>query len=121
MLRERERAMDLSAANASLSHNQSAHDLTPLEPGQRARIQNPENGRWDRSGTIMEQTVPRQYLIRLDGSGRATHRNRRHLRPANNQSPAGTRQGSTNSVPGRPPSPRPQRIKRAPRRLGITT
>ncbi|KAK4301580.1 hypothetical protein Pmani_026358 [Petrolisthes manimaculis] len=35
MLREQERAMSRSAANASLSHNQSAHDPTPLEPGQR--------------------------------------------------------------------------------------
>ncbi|KAK3885183.1 hypothetical protein Pcinc_009086 [Petrolisthes cinctipes] len=47
------------APNASLRYDQSAHDFTPLEPGQRTLIQNPATGRWDLAGTIMEQTTPR--------------------------------------------------------------
>ena len=81
LLRERERAMVRSGDSAAFRHNQTAHNLEPLTPGQRTRIQNPGSRRWDRAGTVLETTAPRQYLVRLDGSGRATIRNRRHLRP----------------------------------------
>ncbi|KAK8406329.1 hypothetical protein O3P69_007194, partial [Scylla paramamosain] len=80
-LRDRERAMIQTSVNSSIRHDQQAHSLTPLRPGQRARIQNPSSGRWDRVGTVLELSAPRQYLLRLDGSGRASIRNRRHLRP----------------------------------------
>ncbi|KAK8385706.1 hypothetical protein O3P69_016466 [Scylla paramamosain] len=80
-LRDRERAMIQTSVNSSIRHDQQAHSLTPLRPGQRARIQNPSNGRWDRVGTVLERSAPRQYLLRLDGSGRVSIRNRRHLRP----------------------------------------
>ncbi|KAK3887156.1 hypothetical protein Pcinc_008746 [Petrolisthes cinctipes] len=56
---QQERSMCRSTANASLRYDQSAHDFTPLEPGQRTLIQNPATGRWDLAGTIMEQTTPR--------------------------------------------------------------
>ncbi|KAG0710910.1 hypothetical protein GWK47_021808 [Chionoecetes opilio] len=62
-------------------YDQTAHNLEPLTPGLRTRIQNPGSGRWDRTGTVLESTAPRQYLMRLDGSGRTTIRNRRHLCP----------------------------------------
>ena len=35
--------------------------------------------RWDRSGKIVECLPHRQYKIKLDGTGRLTLRNRRHL------------------------------------------
>ncbi|MPC92792.1 hypothetical protein E2C01_087900 [Portunus trituberculatus] len=75
-LRERERAMARLGDIAALRHNQTAHNLKPLVPGQRTRIQNSGNGRWDRAGTVLKITVPRKYLVQLDGSGRATIRNR---------------------------------------------
>lgn len=120
-LRARERAMIHTAVTSSLRHDQRAHQLTPLGPGQRVRIQNPSSGRWDRMGTVIELSAPRQYLMRLDGSGRAAIRNRRHLRPLAS-SPQLSEQES--SVPAASPespvpaaSPRPHRIRRAPKHL----
>ncbi|KAG0723661.1 hypothetical protein GWK47_042256 [Chionoecetes opilio] len=81
LLRERERAMARSGDSAASRHDQTAHNLEPLTPGLRTRILNPGSGRWDRAGIVLETTAPRQYLVRLDGSGRTTIRNRRHLRP----------------------------------------
>ncbi|XP_063859146.1 uncharacterized protein LOC135100114 [Scylla paramamosain] len=40
-LRDRERAMIQTSVNSSIQHDQQAHSLTPLRPGQRARIQKP--------------------------------------------------------------------------------
>ncbi|KAK8389131.1 hypothetical protein O3P69_020840 [Scylla paramamosain] len=40
-LRDRERAMIQTSVNSSIRHDQQAHSLTPLRPGQRARIQKP--------------------------------------------------------------------------------
>ena len=37
--------------------------------------------KWDRSGIIVEYRGNRQYLVRLDGSGRLSLRNRRFLKP----------------------------------------
>ncbi|KAG0718161.1 hypothetical protein GWK47_000809 [Chionoecetes opilio] len=73
--------MARSGDSAASRHDQTAHNLEPLTPGLRTRILNPASGRWDRAGTVLETTAPRQYLVRLDGSGRTTIRNRRHLRP----------------------------------------
>jgi len=117
LLRSRERALQQWGKNASLRHNVSAHDLTPIEPGKRARIQNPSSRRWDRLGTIVELTAPRQYLVRLDGSGRATIRNRRHLRPLMSETQAQSQDGgSSNPVPPSTAA-RPRRVRRAPQHL----
>ncbi|MPC55956.1 uncharacterized protein E2C01_049904 [Portunus trituberculatus] len=72
---------DASWDIAVLRHNQTAYNLKPLVPCQRTHIQNPGSGCWDRAGTVLEITAPRQYLVRLDGSRRATIRKRRHLHP----------------------------------------
>ena len=119
LLRERERAMVRSGDSAASRYNQTAHNLNPLTSGQRARIQNPSSGRWDRTGTVLETTAPRQYLVRLDGSGRATIRNRRHLRPLTCELHT---QGSDNGAAATPdPTPptqgRPQRSRWAPSHL----
>ncbi|KAG0724299.1 hypothetical protein GWK47_040862 [Chionoecetes opilio] len=73
--------MARSGDSAASRHDQTAHNLEPSRPALRTRILNPGSGRWDRAGTVLETTAPRQYLVRLDGSGRTTIRNRRHLRP----------------------------------------
>ncbi|KAK8375055.1 hypothetical protein O3P69_016145 [Scylla paramamosain] len=49
-LRDRERAMIQTSVNSSIRHDQQAHSLTPLRPGQRARIQNPSSQRAVGSG-----------------------------------------------------------------------
>ncbi|KAK8407623.1 hypothetical protein O3P69_002280 [Scylla paramamosain] len=103
----------------SSRHNQSAHNLEPLTPGQRTHIQNPSSGRWDRAGTVLETTAPRQYLVRLDGSGRATIRNRRHLRPLTREphTQASDDGAAATPDPTPPTQRRPQRSRRAPRHL----
>ena len=59
-------------------------ELGELEIGQSVCVQNQvENkpGRWDKTGIIVEKGKgPRQYLVRMDGSGRITLRNRKFLR-----------------------------------------
>lgn len=63
----------------------SSHTRLPvaLEPGNRVFIQNqhgPHPNKWDRSGVVLEQKDHNQYLVKLDGSGRLTLRNRKFLR-----------------------------------------
>ncbi|KAK8383418.1 hypothetical protein O3P69_019065 [Scylla paramamosain] len=55
--------------------------LRPLSPGTRVRMQNQASGTWDRTGLIVEALPYRQYTVRLDGTGRISLRNRKHLRP----------------------------------------
>ena len=57
--------------------------LSPLQVGDRVRIQNqtgPYPNKWDRTGIVIEVCQFHQYLIRIDGSGRQTLRNRKFLR-----------------------------------------
>ena len=52
-------------------------------PGDRVRIQNqtgPHPNKWDMTGIVIEVRQFHQYLIRIDGSGRQTLRNRKFLR-----------------------------------------
>ena len=57
--------------------------LTPLTVGDRVRIQNqtgPNPKKWDHNGIVIEVWQFHQYLVRIDGSGRQTLRNRKFLR-----------------------------------------
>jgi hypothetical protein len=57
--------------------------LPPLRVGDHVRIQN-QSGRdpnkWDKTGLIVEVRQHDQYVVRVDGSGRVTLRNRKFLR-----------------------------------------
>ncbi|KAG0730387.1 hypothetical protein GWK47_028365 [Chionoecetes opilio] len=108
--------MARSGDSAASRHDQTAHNLEPLMPGLRTRILNPGSGRWDRAGTVLETTAPRQYLVRLDSSGHTTIRNRRHLRPL---TCVQAHDDGTTAMPGAtPPSQgRPQHHRQAPRHL----
>lgn len=64
----------------ALTGSDTPRSLQPLSTGARVRIQNQAFNRWDRTGVITEVLPYRQYTIRLDGSGRLSPRNRRHLR-----------------------------------------
>ncbi|KAK3880049.1 hypothetical protein Pcinc_001365 [Petrolisthes cinctipes] len=48
--------------------------------GTQVWVQNQETKVWDRRGVVTETLPHRQYTVKLDGSGRVTLRNRRHLR-----------------------------------------
>ena len=57
--------------------------LPPLNAGDACFVQNQHGAhskRWDRSGTIVEVLPHHQYMVKIDGSGRLTRRNRRFLR-----------------------------------------
>ena len=113
-LRQRQRDIVRLNEKSTTRYDAHTHDLAPLQPGQTTRIQNPVSGRWDRSGTIVEATAPRQYLLRLDGSGRPTSRNRRHLRPSPPEQEEATPPASRACTPD---NSRPQRARRPPRHL----
>ena len=59
-------------------------ELGELEIGQSVSVQNQVGNkprRWDKTGVVVEKGAgPRQYLVRMDGSGRISLRNRRFLR-----------------------------------------
>ena len=58
-------------------------ELAPLEVGDPVYIQNQVGKsplKWDKSGTIVEVNGFDQYMVKVDGSGRLTRRNRKFLR-----------------------------------------
>ena len=65
------------------SLQEHSRPMPPLFVGDRCYVQN-QNGahpkRWDRFGTVMDTLGHDSYLIKVDGSGRLTQRNRRFLR-----------------------------------------
>ncbi|XP_066975342.1 uncharacterized protein [Macrobrachium rosenbergii] len=82
-----------------------AREVLPLVVGCRVRVQDPVTKTWDRSGLVVESKGHRQYLIRLDGSGRVSLRNRKHLKVLKRQPP------TSSAIPPRP-EPAPPRPKR---------
>ena len=57
--------------------------LPPLAVGDTVRIQNQTGNhplKWDKTGRVVEVRQFDQYLVRVDGSGRTTLRNRKFLR-----------------------------------------
>ena len=60
-----------------------SRQLRPLIPREKVFLQNqsgPHSTKWDKTGVIVEVLPHDQYLVRVDGSGRLTRRNRRFLR-----------------------------------------
>ena len=58
--------------------------LNVLKVGQVVQVQNqrgPHSNKWDLSGVIVEVQEHDAYLVRMDGSGRVSKRNRRFLKP----------------------------------------
>ena len=79
-LQQREKIMLENHLKIEETYNSHAKSLPELQIGTRVLCQNMRSMKWDRSGTIVEAGQYRQYFIKLDGSGRITLRNRRHIR-----------------------------------------
>ena len=79
-LQERERAMSKSIKHDKDLYDVQARQLPYLRVGNKVLIQDPVTKMWDRSGIIMERYPYRKYLIKIDGSGRMSRRNRRHIK-----------------------------------------
>ena len=63
--------------------SEHTRELKPLDVGDHVYVQNVVGNnprKWERTGIVVEALPFRQYNIKLDGSGRITLRNRRHLR-----------------------------------------
>ena len=79
----------------------------PSPPGNSVLVQNQANKTWDRTGIIVEARDNRQYLVKLDGSGRLSLRTRLHLKPLAQPSPSSP--PGPQALPPPPPLRRPRR------------
>ena len=63
--------------------NEHARNLAKMSIGDRCFVQNQTGNspkRWDRTGIVVDVGANDQYIVKIDGSGRLTSRNRRFLR-----------------------------------------
>ena len=79
----KETALRTRFSKSSEALNTHVKQLPPLNVGDRCFIQNQTGNnptKWHRTGTVVEACEHNQYLVKVDGSGRLTKRNRRFLR-----------------------------------------
>ena len=92
-LAAREEALRNRHMKAVERWSENTRRLPPLTVGNHVRIQNqisPHSTKWEKTGIIIEVRQFDQHVVRVDGSGRVTIRNRKYLRkyiPASQQSP----------------------------------
>ena len=82
-LDKREEALRVRHIKAEERWSEHTKRLPPLKVGDAVRIQNqvgPHPNKWDKTGIVTEVRQFNQYIVRVDGSGRATLRNRKFLR-----------------------------------------
>ena len=93
---QRELALRHRVSRGGERWSEHTRPLPKLDQGSHVFIQN-QSGvgkaikRWDRTGTIIEDEGNDKYMIKVDGSGRVVHRNRRYLRkfkPMEQKSPS---------------------------------
>merc|ERR1711867_321378 len=79
----REQALAVKFAEVEKTLGGGARDLPDLKVGDMVQIQNQHGNnpkRWCKSGKIVERLEFNQYLVKVDGGGRLTRRNRRFLK-----------------------------------------
>ena len=81
----RELALRNRFIKSSERWSSNTRNLQPLQPGMKVMIQNQHGARniakkWDKIGLVLENLGYNKYLIKVDGSGRVTDRNRQFLR-----------------------------------------
>ena len=99
-LQEREIALRNRHMKFHEQLSEHTRHLPPLRVGDTVRIQNqvgPHPTKWDKTGLVIELRQFDQYVIRVDGSGRVTLRNRKFLRI---YTPAVARPPATGLYPG---------------------
>ena len=82
-LAHRERALAKRHSREHEKWMEHTKSLPPLRVGDSVYVQNLVGNhprRWERTGTIVEVRQFHQYVVKIDGSGRLTLRNRQHLR-----------------------------------------
>ena len=79
----REQALAVKFAELEKNLGGGAWKLPDLDVGDMVQIQNQRGNdpkRWNKSGKIVEKLDYDQYLVKVDGGGRLTRRNRRFLK-----------------------------------------
>ena len=79
----REQALAVKFAQMERNLSEGTRNLPSLDIGDLVQIQNQRGNtprRWNKSGKIVEKLDFDQYLVKVDGSGRLTRRNRRFLK-----------------------------------------
>ena len=79
----KENALKVRFAKSTEKLNQHARELPPLGIGEKCFVQNQcgnHRRRWDKSGVVTEKLPHDKYLVKIDGSGHVTQRNRRFLK-----------------------------------------
>ena len=82
-LDKRENALRNRHMRSAEKWNEHTRRLPPLAVGNYVRLQNqtgPYPTKWDKTGRVVEVRQFDQYVVRVDGSGRMTVRNRKYLR-----------------------------------------
>ena len=80
---QKETALRTRFTKSSEALNEHARALLPLSVGDRCFVQNQTGTapiKWDRTGIVTGVLPHDQYVVKVDGSGRVTKRNRRFLR-----------------------------------------
>ena len=81
--KKREETLRTRFARQKETLSTNTRQLPPLNIGENCRIQNQHGQfpkKWDRTGKVVEVKDNDQYVVKVDGSGRLTLRNRRYLR-----------------------------------------
>ena len=84
MKNAREQALAKRHLTRELDLQNHTKDLKQLEIGDTVQVQNQRENdpnKWDLSGLVTEKLEYEAYMIRMDGTGKLTKRNRRFLRP----------------------------------------
>ncbi|MEL6805362.1 MAG: hypothetical protein AAFO91_16440, partial [Bacteroidota bacterium] len=79
----KEEALRARFINSCEKLNRKARYMKPLAPNDRCFVQNQVGSypkKWHHTGVVMEVLPHDKYAVKLDGSGRVTHRNRRFLK-----------------------------------------
>merc|ERR1712082_168597 len=79
----REQAMAVKFAELEKTLSVGTKKLQDLKVGDMVQIQNQRGNnprRWNKSGKVVEKLDHDQYLVKVDGGGRITRRNRRFLK-----------------------------------------
>ena len=79
-LRQREFLFSKANQLQKEKYDVSSKPLKDLHCGDHVLCQNVRNNKWEKSGVVIEVDQYRHYHIKMDGSGRISLRNRRHLR-----------------------------------------
>ena len=82
-LDDREKALRRRHIITAEKYDEHVRELEPLQVRTHVSVQNQTGNRpkrWDKTGVVVESLPHRQYMVRMDGSGRVTRRNRRFLR-----------------------------------------